>query len=274
MTKMNPSTLLGMISGVAIIFTSIFLSAEDITIFINLPGVFIVVGGTLSATLLSYPLQEVLRVFKTLLVVLRNERQYAEDDQKELVAISLLLLKANMADIEQALGKIKNPFLHTGIQLVIDNTPITEIIELLEWRIFKLKTREAAEAQIYRSMAMYAPAFGMLGTLIGLVNMLYNMGDSAMELIGINMGLALLTTLYGVTLSNLLLKPIALKFERRTEQRILLMNTIMEGVLLLARGHSPSYIREYLKTFVELNENELRIINTQPSSSVNKKRKS
>lgn len=254
---MNPSTIIGMLFGIAVVTASIVLTAKDSAIFLNIAGLSIVIGGTLAATLLSYPLKEVLRVFKTLWVVLKNERLYEVDDHNELVEVSRKILQADMHSIEATMNDIKNPFLRTGVQMVVDNTPVNEIIELLEWRIFKLKTREAADAQIYHSMAMYAPAFGMLGTLIGLVNMLHGMGGASMEEIGVNMGLALLTTFYGVVLANLLLKPIALKLERRTEARVLLMNTIMEGVLLLARGHRPAYIREFLRTLVEKHKDEL-----------------
>ena len=256
---MNPSTLIGMISGILLVALSIFLTAQDASAFLNLPGLAVVLGGTLAATLLSYPLKEVFRVLKTFLVVLRNERLYAEDDQRELVLVARHWFHGDIQAIESELENIKNPFLRTGVELIIDNTPANEIAELLEWRIFKLKTRESAEAQIYRSMAMFAPAFGMLGTLIGLINMLHGMDGAEFERIGINMGLALLTTLYGVALANILLKPIAIKFERRTEQRVILMNMIMEGVLLLSRGHTPAYIREYLHTFFAHYEDELRM---------------
>ena len=255
---MNPTTIAGIILGVGLIVSSIAVTADSPYIFLSLPGLLIVFGGTLAATLVSYPLREVLGVFKTIWTVFRNENLYAEHDPQELVAVSRQIINADIRGAERSIEGIQNPFLRTGVQLVLDNTPANEIVELLEWRIYKLKTKEAAEAQIYHSMAMYAPAFGMLGTLVGLVNMLYTMGGAPMEEIGINMGLALLTTFYGVILANLFLKPVAIKFERRTEERVLLMNTIMEGVLLLARGHNPSYIREFLHTFVEQNKDELR----------------
>jgi chemotaxis protein MotA len=256
---MNPSTLIGIIGGFLLIVLSIALTAEDASAFLNIPGLVVVIGGTLAATLLSYPLREVLRVFKTFGVVLRNEKLYAEEDQRELVVVALHWFHGDLVAIEKEIDKIRNPFLRTGVQMIIDDTPTEEIAELLEWRILTLKTREVAEAQLYRSMAMYAPAFGMLGTLIGLINMLHGMDGADFDRIGVNMGLALLTTLYGVTLANLLFKPIAIKFERRTEQRVILMNMIMEGVLLLSRGHTPAYIREYLRTFFAQYEDELHM---------------
>jgi len=256
---MNLSTLLGMLSGIAIVVLSIFLTAADAWAFVNLPGLAIVLGGTFAATLLAYPLREVVRVFKILWIVLRNEKMYAHDDQKELVEVAKQLVQGRIANAEDQMNQVKNPFLRTGLQLLIDQTPTQDIAELLEWRILKMKIKERAEAQVYRTMAAFAPAFGMLGTLVGLVNMLHGMGESSMTEIGVDMAFALLTTLYGVVLANMLFKPIAIKFERRTERRVQLMNMILEGILLVARGRSPGYIREYLTTFFAHVEDELDI---------------
>ncbi|MCH8501153.1 MAG: MotA/TolQ/ExbB proton channel family protein [Aliidiomarina sp.] len=256
---MNLSTLMGMLSGIAIVFFAIFLTAQDAWAFVNLPGLAIVLGGTFAATLLAYPLREVVNVFKILWIVLRNEKLYAKDDQAELVTVARQLMQGNLVHAENQLEQVKNPFLRTGLELIINNTPIEDIAELLEWRILKMKIRERAEAQIYRTMAVFAPAFGMLGTLVGLVNMLQGMGDSNMAQIGADMAFALLTTLYGVALANLFFKPIAIKFERRTERRVQLMNMIREGVLLIAKGRSPAYIREYLTTFFAHVEDELKL---------------
>src|SRR5690554_1036596 len=256
---MNLSTLIGMLSGIAIVFFAIFLTAQDAWTFVNLPGLAIVLGGTFAATLLAYPLREVVRVFKILWIVLRNEKMYAQDDQKELVEVAKQLVQGRITNAEDQVNQVKNPFLKTGLQLLIDQTPTQDIAELLEWRILRMKIKERAEAQIYRTMAAFAPAFGMLGTLVGLVNMLQGMGESSMADIGVDMAFALLTTLYGVVLANMFFKPIAIKFERRTERRVQLMNMIREGVLLIAKGRSPAYIREYLTTFFAHVEDELKL---------------
>jgi len=248
-----------MLSGIAIVVLSVMLTAADAWSFINLPGLAIVLGGTFAATLLAYPLRDVVRVFKILWIVLRNEKMYAEDDQRELVEVARQLVQGRIANAEDQLNQVQNPFLKTGLQLLIDRTPTEDIAELLEWRILRTKLKERAEAQVYRTMATFAPAFGMLGTLVGLVNMLHGMGQSSMSEIGVDMAFALLTTLYGVVLANMLFKPIAIKFERRTESRVQLMNMILEGILLIARGRSPAYIREYLATFFAHVEDELDI---------------
>lgn len=255
---MNPSTVLGMFGGLLLLGAVIALTAQDYGIFLNLPGLGIVLGGTVAATLISYPLHEILRVFKVFIIVLRNERIYAREDMEEIVAVSRQWFQGNLAAIESRLDEIRNPFLRMGIQLVIDETPLDEIIDLLQWRTTRMRAKETAEAQVFRSMAMFAPAFGMLGTLVGLINMLWSMQGNDFETIGINLAIALITTFYGIILANLFFKPIAIKLERRTEQRVMLMNMVLEGITLMSKGRSPAYIRETLKSFLARYEDEIR----------------
>lgn len=255
---MNPSTLLGMFIGLAIVVTAIGLSAEDPANFLNLPGLLLVVGGTVAATLVSYPLHELLRVFRVFGIVLKNERLYAERDVNELVEVAKLKFQGQISRADEKLNRIKNPFLRSGMQMVLDGASSEDLITLMQWRISRMRARERAEAQIFRTMATFAPAFGMLGTLLGLINMLSAMDADQFGAIGTNMALALITTLYGILLSNMFFKPIALKLERRTEQRVMLMNMMVEGVLLMQEERSPAFIRETLGSFLAQSEDELR----------------
>ncbi|MEC9306602.1 MAG: MotA/TolQ/ExbB proton channel family protein, partial [Pseudomonadota bacterium] len=166
---MNPSTLIGIFASMLLLVSVLFFTAESPESFINLPGLAIVVTGTLAATFISYPLKEVLRVVRLVGLVFRRENTYVRDDINELVSMSRLWFKGDVRAVEKELEHTRNPFLRTGIQLVIANTKEDEIFDMLRWRIARLKAREHAEAQIFRTMATYAPAFGMIGTLVGLV---------------------------------------------------------------------------------------------------------
>ncbi|MDA0369633.1 MAG: MotA/TolQ/ExbB proton channel family protein [Proteobacteria bacterium] len=229
---MNPSTTIGIFGGIAIVAIAVVFSVDQASLLWNPLGLLVVFGGTLAATLIAFPMNEVGRIFTVILIVLRNERLYAKDDQAELVSVARSVLRADIRAIETRLKSIKNPFLRLGIQLVIDNTALDDIVDIMTWRIEKLKAKEKAEALIFRAMASFAPAFGMIGTLLGLVNML-NALNADVAAIGSNMAIAMMTTLYGVIAGNLLFKPIAMKFEQRTQQRVALMMTVMQGVILL-----------------------------------------
>jgi chemotaxis protein MotA len=247
---MNPSTLIGITASVILLAIVLFFSAEDPLLFVDLPGLGIVLVGTAAATFIAYPLREVLRVFGLMRTIVRNEHLYIDKDLGDLVDISRIWMQGDIRTVEQNLERVSNPFLRNGVQLVIDNVPEQDILDLLQWRIARMKAKEHAEAQLFRVMAGFAPAFGMLGTLIGLVNLLFLLGDGDMTAIGRQMALALMTTFYGVLLANLVFKPVAVKLERRTEQRLVLLNTILQGISMMSQKRSPSMMRETLNAFV------------------------
>ncbi len=247
---MNPSTLIGIVASILLLAIVLFFSAEDPQLFLDLPGLGIVLIGTAAATFIAYPLREVVRVFGLLRTIMRNEKLYIDKDLEDLVDISRTWAQDDIRAVEQRLEGVSNPFLRSGVQLVIDNVPESDIFDLLQWRIARMKAKEHAEAQLFRVMAGFAPAFGMLGTLVGLVNLLFLLGDGDMTAIGRQMALALMTTFYGVLLANLVFKPVAVKLERRTEQRLVLLNTIMQGISMMSQKRSPSLMRETLNAFV------------------------
>lgn len=254
---MNPSTLIGMVVSLLLMAVILFFASDDPWQFIDAPSLAIVFGGTIAATFLSFPLREVRRIVTLVRHVLKEERLNTRHDIEELVAMARLWMRGDLQAVERALASVTNPFLRTGVQLVIDRTPENEIIDLLQWRIASLRNREMAEAQIFRVMASYAPAFGMLGTLLGLINLMDLVGAGDMKAIGSQLGIALLTTFYGVLAANLIFKPIAVKLERRTEERLIVMNMVLEGISLMCAGRSPSLMRETLKAFVARHENEI-----------------
>ncbi len=254
---MNPSTLIGIVASVILLAVVLFYTAVDPSLFIDIPGLLVVLVGTMAATFISYPLSEVVRIFGLIGTVLRNERLYTQDDIDELINISRLWIAGDIRAVEDALQEVRNPFLKTGVQLVIDMTPEEEILELLQWRISRMRAREHAEAQLFRVMASYAPAFGMIGTLIGLVNLMFLLGDGDITAIGQQMALALMTTFYGVLLSNLIFKPVAVKLERRTEQRVVVMNMVLQGISMMSQKRGPAVMRETLNSFMAQYRDEL-----------------
>ena len=143
------------------------------------------------------------------------------------------------------------------MQLIIDNTPEDQIIELLQWRVARLRAREQAEAQMFRVMATFAPAFGMLGTLVGLINLMAILGDGSMQTIGQQLAIGLMTTFYGILLANLVCKPIAVKLERRTARRVESMNMVLQGIAMMCEKRGPAVVRETLNSFVMHVEDEI-----------------
>lgn len=266
---MDFSTIAGIVAGIGLIALSIFLSAADPGVFINLPGLVMVFGGTAAATLISFPLSELRKIKIALGKVFHRNDYSIRDDIYEIAHAARFRRHGNLARIDERLSNIENPFLRTAIQLVIDNTPIDEIINILQWRIKRLREKEQSEAQIFYTMASYAPAFGMFGTLVGMVNLLYGMNGSGSSDVGLHMAVALMTTLYGVLLANLILKPVAIKLERHTEKRTMIMHMIIEGTIMLAGDRGPKFIHETLQSLAAQHDDELRAPNGTHSHRAN-----
>jgi chemotaxis protein MotA len=180
-----------------------------------------------------------------------------QKEADEITAVAKMWFQRDSIAIENVIDSIHNPYLKTSFQLIVDKTPVDDILALLKWRIARLRAKERAESNIFYSLAAYAPAFGMLGTLVGLINMLQIIELKDISSITSNMAVALITTFYGLLLANLIFNPIAVKLERRTEQRIMIMSMVMEGITLIADRRPPSFIRETLNSFMASYDNEL-----------------
>lgn len=251
---MNSTTLAGITVGFALLILAAIWMTKNPGWLLNIPGLLIVLGGVFAATLGSFSQREVFSSMRMLTVSLRKEQDYLEEDIEEIEKVARLWFRLELKAVEKLLPEIKSPFLRTGVQLVIDNTPPDDINEVLQWRIERMKAKEYAEAQIFRAMASYAPAFGLLGTLLGLASMLASMQPGELGAMGASMAVALVTTFYGIALANLVFKPMAIKLERRTEQRVASLSMIMEAIALLHERRSPAFIRETLNSFTDKSE--------------------
>lgn len=256
--KVNYSTALGILLSIILFLFIIIFATNNPLSFINLTGLVIVIGGTVAAIFLSYPLRDIKHGLKSLKLIFFYESLNPQKEANEIIRVAQMWFNRDKLAIENIIDSINNPYLKTGFQLVVDNTPIEDILSLLKWRIARLRAKEKAEASIFYSLAAYSPAFGMLGTLIGMINMLQIIELKDIAGISYNMGIALITTFYGLIMANLIFNPIAIKLERRTEQRIMIMSMVMEGITLIADRRSPSFIRETLKSFIMHYDNELK----------------
>ncbi|MBL6985789.1 MAG: motility protein A [Gammaproteobacteria bacterium] len=256
--KVNPSTAAGIFLSIILILFIIIVAANDPLSFINLNGLVIVIGGTIAAILLSYPLRDIRHGLKSVKLIFFYEDLNPQREANEIAGVAQMWFNRDTLAIENIIDSINNPYLKTGFQLIVDNTPIEDILSLLKWRIARLRAKEKAEANIFYSLAAYSPAFGMLGTLVGMINMLQIIELKDIAGISYNMGIALITTFYGLIMANLIFNPIAIKLERRTEQRIMIMSMIMEGITLIADRRSPSFVRETLKSFIKHYDDELK----------------
>lgn len=242
---MNFSTLLGVAISVTVVGVAATSGDLDPVIFWNPTSLLIVLGGTFGATLISFNLGDLGRLARVVWVVFSKDSDQTRQDAEDLVNVSRTWARKNIKEVSGQIDSIGSPFMRIGLRLVIDGMmPLDGIIETLRWRIERLRSKERAEVSILNAMASFAPAFGMMGTLFGLIIMLRNTDAGDLGAITSGMAVALMTTLYGIALANLVFKPFASKLERRTEARVKRMQLIMESIALMAQTRSASVMNE------------------------------
>lgn len=247
---MDFATLIGLITGTIIIAFAI-LSGSDISAFINVPGLLIVLGGTFAATLIKFPIGI---CFSSFGLALRKafwqEPERPRDIIKQANKFVTIVRKENLIALERE--HITNPFFKKGIQLCIDGRKADFIRDVLTKEMNLSLERQQYGEKIFRAMGESAPAFGMIGTLVGLVQMLSSLDDPAS--IGPAMAVALLTTLYGALFANLIALPIADKLNGRYLQERLNKSLILESVLGILEGENPRKLDDLLESYLPTNQ--------------------
>ena len=244
---MELTTVIGLGFGIICIAISIMLDG-DIMSFLDLPSVFIVFGGTIASTVVSYhgkALKSLIDVCKT---AFKADKHDLKKDIDQIIKIANVARKDGLLALEDAADGMKNPFLKKGIMLVVDGADPEMIRNIMEADIFYLQERHAQGQAMIDSMASYAPAFGMIGTLIGLINMLKKLNDP--DKIGPSMAVALVTTFYGVILANLVFTPISKKLKAITAAEAQEKELLLEGLLSIQSGENPRMIQEKLYSFL------------------------
>lgn len=244
---MDITTLVGIIVAGGLVIAAILLGGPA-QWFINYPSLMIVLGGTIGATLLNYPLSEVLSVFR----VAKNAFLHRSQSVNEFIALIVDFAKKarreGILSFESQLKDIEDPFLVKGLQLAIDGVESNAIGAIMTTEIQYVEERHKLGAEIFATMGAFAPAVGMLGTIIGLVQMLMQMEDPST--IGAPMAVALLTTFYGVLLANLAFIPISGKLKTRSKQEIQLKMLVLEGLMSIQAGDNHRIVEQKLNAFI------------------------
>lgn len=244
---MDLSTIIGFLLGIFLVIWGIMQSGELVT-FIHPASLAIVLGGTIGATLISFPLKKVLNTFK----VVKNaffEKGISQNKLLEdIMNLANIARKEGLLALEEAGEKAEDIFLKKGIMLIVDGTDPELVRNVLETELNFLEERHEEGQKVLETMAAFSPAFGMVGTLIGLVNMLKTLDD--VSTVGPNMSVALITTFYGSLFANLLFTPLANKLKGRSREELLVKEMIVEGLLSIQAGENPRIIEEKLKTFI------------------------
>lgn len=248
---MDAMSILGIIFSVGFVLFGMVFDSDTMTVmwsnlraFWDIPSVCITIGGTIGVMMLSFPVKSFKKIGKHLKIVFHPVKYDTSQYISQIVEIAKEARMKGLLSLEDKLGEIEDPFLHNSLMLVVDSVDIEKVRSLMETELEQLDERHALDRELYDKGAAAAPAFGMIGTLLGLILMLGNMSD--VDRLAQGMAVALITTLYGSLLANVIFIPMSNKLKVRHDEEFLCKTLIMEGVTAIQEGENPQFIEEKL----------------------------
>ena len=220
--------------------------------FIDIPSVFITIGGAFACMLMSCSLKEYVSNLKAYTLVFKEPKYDTQSIIGKIINLSNVARKEGLLSLEEAASDLDDDFMKKGILLIVDGTDPELVRGIMETELACIEDRHNKIIGFYEQFAAMGPAWGMIGTLLGLVNMLYNMQDSSK--IGPAMAVALLTTLYGSLIANWICIPAATKLKKNSASEVLVKEIMIEGLLSIQAGENPRVIEEKLKSFLAPSE--------------------
>lgn len=242
---MDISTILGVLFGILIMVASILIGGAPFSIFIDYPSILCVFGGATCAVMICYPMRAMALLPFSFLKTVLNKSPNTPQIIEQIVSLAEVARRDGLLALESRLEEVPNPFIKLGVQMAVDGTKAEVIEEVLNTEISAISSRHALCKGVMDQLGKYAPAFGMIGTLMGLVMMLSNMSDPSA--IGAGMAVALLTTMYGAVLSNLFCLPMSEKLAYYNREEIQSLELIVKGVMALQSGENPRVIEQKLQ---------------------------
>ncbi|MFZ5832844.1 MAG: motility protein A [Planctomycetota bacterium] len=246
---MDVASVLGITLGCGLIVVSIGISeGASYNAFLDYPSMVMVIGGSLAACLLCFPIRDVLGTIGVVKNVFFNHSVDPGETIDQIVSLAETARRDGLLALENRLEEITDPFIVMGIQMAVDGTRPEVIEDVLRTEMESVHRRHLSGKSVVDQMGRFAPAFGMIGTLVGLIIMLGNMQDP--DAIGPGMAVALITTLYGAILANVVFLPFAEKLGVLNKQELFVMEIVIRGVLGIQAGDNPRVIEQKLSTFI------------------------
>jgi len=254
---MDLTIIIGFIAAVALVGYGI-LGSGTLWNFWDVGSIYITVGGTFASTFMSVPFKYVKKIPAHIKVILRRDQVNLNGYIDVLVELAQEARVKGLLALEEKVNQIEidDEFLKFCVMLIIDALEATKVREQIENEINCIEVRHAAAWKVYERAEAFAPAFGMLGTLIGLINMLMGLNPDDPSSLGAGMSVALITTFYGSFLANVLFGPIGNKLKAKHEEEMIVKSLIMEGILSIQAGENPKYIRDKLKSYLTTRERD------------------
>jgi len=246
---MDIATIVGILLGIGSILGGILLMTPDLGMFGSVSSFAIVFGGMIASVSVAFPLQEVMKLGAAMGAVFKGSKEKLGDEVDGAVEVSETARKG-VADLESKVSSIDNPFFRDGVQMVIDGMAVEEVTDILTTRIDYRESRERTQADLFKNMGVMSPAWGMIGTLIGLVVMLSGFGEGGTDTLGAGMSAALITTFYGAVFANLFFLPMSAKILTRVAFHSTQQSLYLEACRLIHQKKHPIIVREKLNSYI------------------------
>lgn len=227
-------------------------SIGQLKLFWDISSVIITIGGSFCALLIAYPLNTFKRLFKIIIQAFKESEKSAPDIIAEFISLSRKARRGGLLSLEDEISSIEEDFLKKGLQMVVDGIEPETIREIMDLEISEMERRHKEGIELLRTWGGYAPAFGMAGTLIGLIQMLANLSDSSQ--IASGMAKALITTFYGSLMAYLIFNPMAANLSLKSEQEVVIRDMMLEGILSIQSGVNPRIVEEKLMAYLSPEE--------------------
>ena len=263
---MDVSTLIGFILAIGLCVWGI--GPSKLGNFVDMQSLAIVVGGTIAAIVASYPFRLLKDVPKHFAVLVRGKKYNIPKLVDQLVDLAMLARQSGLLALEEKAEEIKEPFFKQSILMIVDASDAEKVRDMLEKQMDDMMARHDEVAGIYEKASSYAPAFGMIGTLIGLINMLKGLnldGGGGASSLGEDMSVALITTFYGRAFYKIFCQPIAKKLRIRQAEEELYCTTVVEGIMGIQAGENPSFLREHLLSCMKQSQQKKLLLKAQKS---------
>jgi len=266
--RIDLATALGILTAATLVVIAIVLSGTPHA-FVDLPALVIVIGGTFAVTTACFTIPEVYRAQKLILQTVFYRRHFVTNAAEHILGIADRARKNSILALENYVASDKaTNFLRSGLSMVVDGAAPDKIEALLRRDIHSLMERHHRGVAVLRKAAEISPAMGLIGTLIGLIQMLAHLDDPSN--IGPAMAVALLTTLYGALLSYMVFTPLAAKLERNTNEEVLVNQIYMEGILSIARKENPRQLEVVMNTMLPPS-NQVHFFDEEPGEKKSKR---
>ncbi len=248
---MDLASIIGMIACVGMVVLGIVSGDQGVAAFgnfVDVTSVIITVGGSMCSVLVSYTIPDFINSLKAFTQGIKAQKNNEAETIKTIIDLSNVARKEGLLALEEAANNLEDQFMKKGVLLIVDGTDPELVRAIMETELSCIETRHKKVIGFYENVASMGPAWGMIGTLVGLVNMLKNLSDIAA--VGPNMAVALLTTLYGSLMANWICTPIAGKLKYNNDLEIMMKEVMVEGLLSIQAGENPRVIEEKLKSFL------------------------